>query len=110
MFSPTISAPDMISWDSVSYTSINYSALDELKDDEWHNPDIYSHSVELNLKTDFLTIKANHSIVIKKFEMIGYTGKVLYYIPFTTVSSSPWVLRPEEGRSTYIIPVIRFSN
>jgi hypothetical protein len=114
-FDPTISAPDKITWDSVSYTTIRYSYQHELKDDEYNNPDIYSHSGNLDLRTEYLALEANQVIVIKKFNMIGKSGQVLYYIPFSGEPSAtgaslklPWQLNTGEGKSSYSIPVIRY--
>jgi hypothetical protein len=116
-FIPTISAPDKISWDSVSYTTINYAYQNELKADELNDPVKYSHSVNLDLKTEYLALEANQVIVFKKFNMIGKSGQVLYYIPFTGEPSAtgaslklPWHLNTGEGKIGYSIPVIRYSE
>jgi hypothetical protein len=115
LFFPSLSAPDLIAWDSVSYTTINYSYQTELKENEWDNPAVYSHSVNLDLRAEYLTLEANQVIVIKKFDILDKSGKILYYIPFSVATSSaklklPWLLHTGEGKANYDIPVMRFRD
>lgn len=116
MFLPSLSGKDLISWDSVSYTTINYSYQNELIDDELNNPEIYSNTVNLDLRTEYLQLEANQVIVIKKFDMMDKSGKILYYIPFSDETTSsgtlklPWHLKTGEGKSNYAITVIRYSE
>jgi hypothetical protein len=102
-------------WDSIAYTTINYSDHNELKAGEINNPDVYSHSVNIDLNIEYLTLKAGHTYVIKKFDMIGKSGKILYYIPFDLNPLSqniplklPWSFNAGEGKVNYVLSVIRY--
>lgn len=73
-----------IKWDSIAYTSLCYSDITELDTPEkLNNPEIFSHAVTIDILKDALTLNAGSVIVIKKFEIIGKTGQILYYIPYT---------------------------
>jgi hypothetical protein len=116
-FSPFISAPDKITWDSVSYTTINFSYQSELTPEEINDPAIYSHSVNLDLKTEWLTLEPNQIIVIKKFDLVAKSGNIIYYIPFIPFSGElssgiklPMHINTGEGKNTYSFPVMRYKE
>jgi hypothetical protein len=102
-------------WDSIAYTTINYSDKNDLKTGEINNPDVYSHSVDIDLNTEYLTLKAGHTYLLKKFDMIGKSGKILYYIPFDLNPPTqsiplklPWSFIAGEGKVNYVLSVIRY--
>jgi hypothetical protein len=74
-----------INYDSISYAIINYSESNEILGDTsaFLNPDIYSHSVKVE-KPFTLTLKAEHSYVLKKFDLYNKSDNLLYYIPYRT--------------------------
>lgn len=61
-----------IKYDSIAYTTIIYSDMSELSD---------SHIVNMNIRTEYLNLISGHSYSFKKFDMVGKSGKVMYYIP-----------------------------
>lgn len=74
---------EILNYDSIEYTTINYSDITQYKwDEDLYNPDVYTNSVNLDTKKEFISIPGWNSIVIKKFDMVGKSGKVMYYIPF----------------------------
>jgi hypothetical protein len=74
---------EILNFDSIAYTTINYSDVPQYKSDQdFYNPDVFNHSVNLDTKKEFLSIPGWNSIVIKKFDMVGKSGKIMYYIPF----------------------------
>jgi hypothetical protein len=82
---------DTIYYDSVSYAMINFSDVTELKDtSDFRNPDIYSHSEKVdraspyNTYTYGITVKSGHTYVIKKFDLVSKSGKVIFHIPYGT--------------------------
>lgn len=88
---------DTVMFDSVSFLVIKYSELSEIKDTaEYRNPYIYSKSMVLKVdKTQkknfhfssvFLSFNDGQPFVIKSFELIDNTDKVIYYIPYVTPS------------------------
>jgi hypothetical protein len=84
-FAPSlVGQPEYIwKWDSIDYTTIHYSFLTELKtSDDYDNPDIYNHSLNIDLKQDFLTINKGQVCIIKKFDIISRSGEVMFYIPY----------------------------
>ncbi len=80
---------DSIYYDSVSYAIINYSDVTEFKDTSaFNNPDIFSHSEKVerrspyNTNTYGITVKSEHTYVIKKFDLVSKSGNVIFYIPY----------------------------
>jgi hypothetical protein len=74
---------EKIEWDSIDYTAINYSFSTEIKTPEdKSNPDVYNHSVTIDIRKDFLNAKKGQTIIIKKFELISKTGTSMFYIPY----------------------------
>jgi len=75
----------VINYDTISYAIINYSDSNEIKGDTsvLMNPDIFSHSVKVE-KPLRLTLKEEHSYVLKKFDLFDKSGNLLYYIPYRT--------------------------
>jgi hypothetical protein len=61
-----------IKYDSIAHTTIIYSDMSELPD---------SHTVNMNIRNEYLSLISGHSYSFKKFDMVGKSGKVLYYIP-----------------------------
>jgi len=78
-------ADGSINYDSISYAIINYSESSEILGDTsaFLNPDIFSHSVKVE-KPFTLTLKAEHSYVLKKFDLFDKSDNLLYYIPYRT--------------------------
>ena len=62
-----LTPPDSISWDSVNYATIEYSYMSELKNEELYNPDVFHHTINIDLKNEYLTLEPNQTLVIKKF-------------------------------------------
>jgi hypothetical protein len=82
---------DSIYYDSVSYAIINYSDYSEFKDtSDLRNPDIFSHSEKVEKQSPYntmqygITVTAEHTYVIKKFDLLSKSGKVLFYVPYGT--------------------------
>jgi hypothetical protein len=74
---------EILNFDSIAYKTINYSDIHQYKSDQdFYNPDVYNHSVNLDTKKEFISIPGWNSIVIKKFDMVGKSGKIMYYVPF----------------------------
>lgn len=82
--------PPDIYRDSISSIVINYSAF---KDDEaLMNPDLYQYSITTNSKSsncdiypcsiDYgsITLDIGHTYVIKKFDLVDSSGKILFYL------------------------------
>jgi len=82
--------PPDIYRDSISSIVINYSAF---KDDEaLMNPDLYQYSIKTNSKSSncdiypcsvdygLITLDIGHTYVIKKFDLVDSSGKVLFYL------------------------------
>jgi hypothetical protein len=115
-FLPSISS-DVINWDSISYTIINYSDMNELKAEEIENPNAYTKSINIDIRNECLTLDAKHTFVMKKFDMIGKSGKIIYYVPFNGESAAngisfklPYVFQTTEGRSNLSFHVIKYSE
>jgi hypothetical protein len=110
-FSP-VTNEGVINYDSISYAIINYSDLNEIKGDTsiLMNPDIYSHSVKVE-KPLRLTLKAEHSYVLKKFDLFDKSGNLLYYIPYRTKLNFnegftlPFTFKSIDG--SYVLGVIK---
>jgi hypothetical protein len=106
------SADYLINYDSISYAIINYSDLNEISGDTttYMNPDNFSHSVKVE-KPFRLTLTAEHSYLLKKFEVFDKFGTLLYYIPYRTQFSSnggmtlPFIFKAIDGG--YSWPVIK---
>jgi hypothetical protein len=85
-FGPTlVDKTDTIgwSWDSIVYTTVYYSDENDFKIiEDLNNPDIFRYSKNMDVRKDYLSLMAGHVYVIKKFDMIGKSGKVLFYIPY----------------------------
>jgi hypothetical protein len=82
--------PPDIYRDSISSIVINYSAF---KDDEaLMNPDLYQYSIKTGSKSsncdiypcsvDYgsITLDVGHTYVIKKFDLVNSSGKILFYL------------------------------
>jgi hypothetical protein len=109
-FAPTFA--DMtktINYDSIDYTAISYCDISEPHD---------TLSVNMDIRTEYLSLRSNHTYAFLKFEMVGISGKVMYYIPERTDNSLqdgtfklPMLFRiPEDSGSTLIVDVVRWSN
>jgi len=103
------SAEDSISYDSVDYTVINYSDLDELKNSsDLNNPDIYSHSIKIDVLHDYINLVVGHTYVIKKFDMIRKGGNILYYMPYGEKLALPYLLKIHEDVYMILVNVDRY--
>ena len=82
--------PPDIYRDSISSIVINYSAF---KDDEaLMNPDLYQYSIKTNSKSSncdiypcsvdygYITLDIGQMYVIKKFDLVDSSGKILFYL------------------------------
>jgi hypothetical protein len=85
---------DSIYYDSVSYALINYSDLSELKDTAAiKNPDIFSHSEKIEKQIAYgvsprefgITWTAEHTYVIKKFDLVSKSGNIIFYVPYSAL-------------------------
>jgi hypothetical protein len=83
---------DTIYYDSVSYAIINYSDHNELKDSsDLYNPDVFSHSEKIARKSQYniydygFTVTSEHWYVIKKFDLVSKSGRVIFYIPYDSL-------------------------
>jgi len=75
-------AEGVINYDSISYAIINYSDSNEIRDTSiFMNPGIFSYSVKVEMPLR-LTLTAEHSYVLKKFDLFDKFGNLLYYIPY----------------------------
>jgi hypothetical protein len=83
--------PPDIYRDSISSIVINYSASSDFKDDEaLMNPDLYQYSIKTNSKSSncdiypcsidygYITLDIGHTYVIKKFDLVDSSGKILF--------------------------------
>lgn len=72
-FIPTkIDGTASINYDSIAYTTITYSDLSN---------DADTHTVSMNVLTDYLKLISGHSYSFKKFDMVDISGKVKYFVP-----------------------------
>lgn len=109
---------EVLKYDSIAYTIINYSDIPQYKPDpDFYNQDIYSHSVKLDTKTEFISLPGWHRVVIKRFEMVDKSGKIMYYIPFgkdnvpESVNKLPISFQTQGGtKSITTIRVNRYSE
>jgi hypothetical protein len=107
---------EMLNFDSIAYTTINYSDVPQYKtDQDFYNPDVYNHSVNLDTKKEFISIPGWNSIVIKKFDMVGKSGKIMYYMPFgkrifpDTINKLPVSFQTQGGtKSITTMRVLRY--
>jgi hypothetical protein len=84
--------PPDIYRDSISSIVINYSAFTD--DEALMNPDIYKYSIKTNSKSPscdiypcsidygYITLDIGHWYVIKKFDLVDSSGKILFYLPW----------------------------
>jgi hypothetical protein len=85
--------PPDIYRDSISSIVINYSDCSDIKSEEdLINPDIYQYSIKTKSKTSncdvfpcsidygYITLDIGHTYVIKKFDLVDSTGKILFNI------------------------------
>ena len=76
---------------SISSIKINYSDYSDFKDDEViMNPDLYQYSINTNSRNSncdiypcsidygYITLDIGHTYVIKKFDLVDSSGKVLF--------------------------------
>ena len=83
--------PPDIYIDSISSIVINYSAYSDIKDEEeLMNPEIYQYSIKTNSKSSncdiypcsidygYITLDVGHAYVIKKFDLVDSSGKILF--------------------------------
>lgn len=110
-FSP-VTNEGVINYDSISYAIINYSESNEIKGDTsvFMNPDIFSHSVKAEMPLR-LTLTAEHSYVLKKFDLFDKFGNLLYYIPYRSQLNTtggmalPFTFKAIDG--SYLLTVIK---
>jgi hypothetical protein len=109
-FVPSLSsAEDSISYDSVDYTVVNYSDLDDLKNSsDMNNPDIYSHSIRIDVLHDYINLVVGQTYVIKKFDMISKEGNILYYMPYGENLGLPYSLKIHEEVFMILVNVYRY--
>lgn len=84
---------DTVSYDSAYFLIINYSKAAELKNtSEILDSTTYHHTLKLSLDKfsweswNYNTIDINWEVgdyVIKKYDLVDRSGKVIYYIPYT---------------------------
>ena len=93
----------IIDYDSISYAIINYSDVNEIKDkSEYENPDIFSHTVKVE-KPFTLTLKAEHTYLLKKFDLFDINGRLMFFIPYrselTTIGGMalPFIFKAIDG-------------
>jgi len=73
---------DSIYIDSVAYAVINYSDHFEFKDtSDYNNPEVFSHTLQME-KPFSITLPADYTLTIKKFDLVSKSGNVLFYIPY----------------------------
>ena len=91
MFSPIYgNGTESIKYDSIDFTTIIYSDLSEPDD---------SHTVNMDIRTEYLSLIGGHSYSFKKFDMVGKSGEVMYYIPLRGDTAS-------ESINTQLLPII----
>ena len=99
--------PPDIYRDSISSIVINYSAYSDFKDEgELMNPDIYQYSLSTDLKRsncdtypcsiDYgsITLDIGQTYVIKKFDLVDSSGKILFYLTWKPDSIQGALDRP----------------
>lgn len=70
-------------WDSILYTTVYYSDNTEIKTlEELNDPEVYHHTVNMDIRNDFLTFVEGRSCIIKKFDIVAKSGEVMFYIPY----------------------------
>ena len=107
-FTPTYeNGTESIKYDSIAHTTIIYSDVTESD----------SHIVNMNIRTEYLSLKIGHSYSFKKFDMVGKSGKVMYYIPSRgdTASGSiyprlPIHFRIPEDGANLLVNVVSYPN
>jgi hypothetical protein len=104
-----------IVYDSISYAIINYSEANEVLGDTsvFLNPEIFSHSERVE-KPFTLALKAEHTYVLKKFDIFDNSGNLLYYVPYSTqlnfnkFFTLPFIFKAIDG--SYQLNVIKKNN
>jgi hypothetical protein len=106
-----------LNWDSIAYTTIWYSSGTELKTaEDRSDPNVYNHAINLDVRKDYLTLTAGDPCVVKKFDMIGKSGKILFYIPYEGEPGSNKITQklplsiPMSSSKSISIGVVRFKN
>lgn len=86
--------PPDIYRDSISAIEIKYSDFSDFKDDqELNNPDLFRYSIKINSKSPdygypnlihygYITLDREHTYVIKEFDLVDRSGKILFYLPW----------------------------
>ena len=115
------SFPDTIYKDSVFCIIINYSDISEFKNDqELNNHDLFRYSSKIYPKSPdycsectkyfgFLNLDVGHTYVLKKFDLVNESGKILYYLPWNsdsipTTSNTPqlpFIFKSGQGRESF---------
>ena len=102
---------DSVYYDSIAYAIFNYSDLKELKDSSsFNNPDVFSHTVKVEIPYT-LSLTAEHTYVLKKLDLFDKSGKLLFYIPYSTqlntigVLSLPFIFKAIDG--AYVLGVTK---
>jgi hypothetical protein len=106
--------PPDIYRDSISSIVINYSDYSAFKYEEGlMNPDLYQYSIKTNSKRSncdiypcsidygYITLDIGHTYVIKKFDLVDSSGKILFYLTWkpdsvhgaTSVPYLPYVFK-----------------
>jgi hypothetical protein len=111
--------------DSISSIVIKYSDYSDFKNDqEINNPDLFNSSVEISSKKPnydtntihygFITLNREHTYVIKKFDLINTSGKVLFYLPWrpdsVNIGSIPYLPFVFKAKGSISFSVIKYHN
>ena len=73
-----------------------------------NNPDIYSHSIKIDVLHDSLNLVVGHTYVIKKFDMISKEGNILYYMPYGENLGLPYFFKIYEDVYMILVDVDRY--
>lgn len=83
-FIPTeVDGTPFINYDSITYTIVSYSDLTDEAD---------THTVNMNIRTDHLNLISGHTYVFNKFDMVGISGGIKYYVPSKSDTAAKDVL------------------
>jgi hypothetical protein len=115
------SFPDAIYKDSVVCIIINYSDYSEFKNDqELNNHDLFRYSSKIYPESPdycsectkffgFLNLDAGNTYVLKKFDLVNKSGKIIYYLPWNSDSINtsgyttrlPFIFKSGQGRMSF---------
>jgi hypothetical protein len=112
--------------DSISSILIRYSSISDFKDDqELNNPDLFRYSSKIDSKSPdygypnlihygYITLDIDQTYVIKKFDLVDSSGKILFYLPWKPdsvhESSIPYLPFVFKAKGFMSISVVKYPD